>query len=129
MVKFIYIFKFKNGGFIMNVYDLAHNLARGLNTSPEYKNYQEALSKIKGDKEKENLLADFRKKQMEIQALQLMGKEVPKEKMDELHKAMEILSFHPVIKEYLEAEFRLGRVLSDVQKIIADAVELWYPEM
>ena len=61
--------------------------------------------------------------------MQLMGKEVPKEKMDELHKALEILNFHPVIKEYLEAEYSLGRVLADVQKIIAEAVELWYPEM
>lgn len=113
----------------MNVYDLTHNLARGLRTSSEYKKYQEALSKIKGNKEKEKLLADFRKKQMEIQAMQMMGNEVPQEKMTELEKASEILNFHPAIKEFLEAEYYLGRVLSDVQKIIAESVELWYPEM
>ncbi|NLT94443.1 MAG: YlbF family regulator [Clostridia bacterium] len=113
----------------MNVYDLAYNLVRGLKETQEYQKYQEALSKIKGNKEKEELLADFRKKQMEIQAMQLMGQEVPKEKTEELHKIMGILSYHPVIKEYLEAEFRLSRVLADIQKIIAQGVELWYPEM
>ena len=38
----------------MNVYDLAHNLARGLKTSPEYQKYQGTLSKIKEAKKKKN---------------------------------------------------------------------------
>lgn len=113
----------------MNVYDLTHNLARGLKASPEYKKYQEALCKIKGNKEKEELLLDLRKKQMEIQTLQMMGKEVPKEKMAELEKVSEILNFHPAIKEFLEAEYYLGRILADIQKIIAESVELWHPEI
>ena len=81
----------------MNVHDLAHNLCNGLRNSSEYKRYQEALMKIKGDKEKENILNDLRKKQMEIQALQMMGKEVPKEKMMELERSSEILNYHPNI--------------------------------
>jgi len=113
----------------MNVNDLAHNLSRGLNNSTEYRNYQEALSKIKGNKDKEGILTDLRKKQMEIQALQMMGKEVPPEKMTELQKASEVLSINPDIKKFLEAEYHLGRVLGDIQKIISEAVELWYPEM
>ena len=113
----------------MNVHDLAHNLSRGLNSSAEYKNYQEALSKIKGSKDKEKILTDLRKKQMEIQALQMMGKEVPPEKMAELEKASEVLNLNPAIKDFLEAEYHLGRVLGDIQKIISEAVELWYPEM
>jgi cell fate (sporulation/competence/biofilm development) regulator YlbF (YheA/YmcA/DUF963 family) len=113
----------------MNVYDLAHNLARGLKAAPEYKKYQEALGKIKGNKEKEDILLDLRKKQMEIQTMQMMGQEVPPEKRAELEKATEILSFHPAIKDFLEAEFYLGRVLADIQRIIAESVELWYPEM
>lgn len=113
----------------MNVYDLAHNLARGLKNSPEYKRYQESLAKIKGNKEREDILTDLRRKQMEIQTMQMMGKEVPKEKIQELEKASEVLNFHPVIRDYLEAEYHLGRVMADIQKIIGEAVDLWFPEM
>jgi len=81
----------------MNVYDLTHNLASGLKASSEYKKYQEALTKIKGNKEKEEILADLRKKQMEIQTMQMMGREVPKEKMAELIKTKLILKLKKLI--------------------------------
>jgi len=113
----------------MNVYDLAHNLARGLKNSPEYKKYQEALTKIKGNKEREEILTDIRKKQIEIQTLQMMGKEVPQEKLRELEKASEILNLHPSLKEFMDAEFQLSRIMNDIYKILGEAIDLWQPEM
>ncbi|MFZ5942855.1 MAG: YlbF family regulator [Bacillota bacterium] len=113
----------------MNVYDSAHNLARSLKNSQEYEKYQAALSKIKGDQEKESILTSLRKKQMEIQGLQMMGREVSADKMQELEKASQILNFHPVIKDFLEAEYQLGRMIADVQKIIGETFDLWYPDI
>ncbi|MFZ7103504.1 MAG: YlbF family regulator [Peptococcaceae bacterium] len=113
----------------MNVHDLAHNLAQGLRNSPEYQNYQEALGKIRGNQEKEKILTELRKKQMEVQALQMMGQEVPPEKIKEIERTSEILNLQPGIREFLAAEYHLGKVLADIQKIIGEAVELWYPEL
>ncbi|NLW24469.1 MAG: YlbF family regulator [Clostridia bacterium] len=113
----------------MNVYDLAYDLARGIKNSSEYKKYQEALSKIKGNPEREKILSDFRKKQMEIQAMQMMGQEVPEAKRQELEKVMEILHLHPSIKEFLEAEYHLGKVMADIHKILGESIELWAPDM
>ena len=112
----------------MNVHDLAHSLAKGLKNSPQYKNYKDALAKIEGNGEKEQILMDLRMKQMEVQALQMMGKEVSPEKLAELEKATQLLNFHPTIREFLQAEFYLGQLLGDVQKIISEAVDLWSPE-
>lgn len=113
----------------MNVYDLANNLAKGLQECDEYKRYQAALSQIKGNEEKEKILTDLRMKQMEIQSMQMMGQEVPKEKMTELEGMSKVLVNHPTIGEFLEAEFYLGQMLGDVQNTIGEAVELWTPEV
>lgn len=113
----------------VNVYDLTHNLSKALKNSDEYKRYQKAVDKIKGNEEKEKILLDFRSKQLEMQSLQLIGKEIPQEKLDELEKLTELLNLHPTIKEFLEAEYYLGIILGDIQRIIGEALDLWTPEI
>ncbi len=113
----------------MNVYDLAHQLASSLNTSDEYKAFVQAKEKVKTDQANTKMLADFQMKQFEIQQYQLMGQEVGEEKQQELERIYSLLSLNPIIKEYLEAEFRFNRIMNDVQKILADAIQEAVPIM
>lgn len=70
------------------------------------------------------MIRDIRTRQLEVQAMQLAGKEPDKEKEAQLERLYDLLTYHPAAREYLEAEYRLARLLGDVTRIIAEAVEL-----
>lgn len=112
----------------MLVYDRAHELARALKGSDEYQSYLRAKERIKSDEPAKKMLADLRAKQWQVQAAQLAGKEAPPDLVSQVEKLYEIVSYHPGLKDLLQAEYRLGKMLADVQKIIAESVDLWEGE-
>ena len=111
------------------IYDKAHELAKALKFSPEYRQFKEAREKIGHNQESQKILADFHTKQLEIQTMQMMGKEIPAEKMRELEKMSEILNYHPSVRDYLQAEYRLAQIMADIHKIIGEALDLEMPEL
>lgn len=106
----------------MQVYNLAHQLARELAQSEEYQQLIKARNKVMEVETARSMLEDFQKQQLEIQEAQLRGEEVPQEKVESIKKLYEIISAHPAIRDYRLAELRLVRVLGDIEKIIWDAV-------
>jgi len=111
------------------IYDKAHELARALKASPEYRAYQEAKSRIGNNTESLKLIQDFRLKQLEIQAMQLMGQEIPPERMQSYEKMAEVLNYHPAVRDYLQAEYRVAQIFSDIQRILAQALDLELPDI
>ncbi|SMB96457.1 Cell fate regulator YlbF, YheA/YmcA/DUF963 family (controls sporulation, competence, biofilm development) [Desulfonispora thiosulfatigenes DSM 11270] len=111
----------------MSVYDLANKLATGLTKSDEYKRYQEAVVKVKGNEKNEQILSDLRSKQMEIQNMQMMGQSVPLEKIQDLENLSQKLVDYDEVAEFLEAEFYFGQMIGDIQSTITQAVEFWTP--
>ncbi|MBY6274660.1 MAG: hypothetical protein CWE10_00355 [Symbiobacterium thermophilum] len=112
---------------MVNVYDHAHSLARALKESQEYKSFQAAREKIKGKPAAEQMIADFHKRQMELQAEVLQGKELTQEQKEGLERLYNVLIQDLDIRDYLMAEQRLGTLLSDVYKIIGEAVDVDLP--
>ncbi|MCF6095982.1 YlbF family regulator [Thermovorax subterraneus] len=107
----------------MNVYDAAHELARALSRSQEYLELKAATEELKKDSKAEEMLRELRTKQLEVEALKLSGK--PTEEAErQLQNLYDIVSHHSLVKKYLEAEHRFFILMSDIQKIIAKAVEL-----
>ena len=109
---------------MINIYDLAHQLARGLRESRENLDFRRAKERVRGNEAAMQMIRDIRARQIELQAMQLSGKEPDREKEAQLEKLYELLTFHPAAKEYLEAEYRLARLLGDVTRIIGEAVDL-----
>lgn len=107
----------------MNVHDIAHELARAIKQSSEYKELMLAREGIKDNASAVEMIKDFRLKQFEVQAAQLSGETVPEEKMKQLASLYEILALNPAVRQYLAAEYSFSRLLSDVQKIIGEAVK------
>lgn len=119
-----------NGGILfMNQYDAAHNLAKSIKNSQEYKDYQEAVKKIKSNNEAKKIFEDFRQKQLELQSAQMMGQKVPEEKLSDFKRMGETLQFHPVVTDFLNAEYRYSQMFSDIQKILSDSMDIWMPGM
>ncbi len=112
---------------MVNVYDHAHSLARALKESQEYRSFQAAREKIKGKPAAEKMIADFHKRQMELQTQVLQGKELTPEQKEGLERLYSVLVQDLDIRDYLVAEQRLGTLLSDVYKIIGEAVDVDLP--
>lgn len=107
----------------MNVYDIAHQLARSLSECPEYLEYKKASESIKQDPQAEKMLKDLRSRQIEVQALKLSGKSAD-EAIKNLENLYSIVSHNSLLKRYLEAEERFAVLFADIQNIIMKGIEL-----
>lgn len=109
---------------MVNVHDYAHNLARALRDSPEYRALVTAKQRIKGNATAEQMIKDYHNKQLELQAEALQGKEPSKAQQEALQRVLTIIQGSADVREYLQAEARIGTLLNDVYKILGEAVEL-----
>lgn len=111
---------------MVKVYDQAHALAKAIKESEEYKNYQEAKTKLEEEEKAKEMMMEFRKFQYEVQMEQIgsESKEVDREKADKLKKMYEAINMNTIIKDYLAAEYKFGKMVADVSKILGDAIGL-----
>lgn len=107
-----------------NVYDSAHRLASSIKASPEYADFRLAAAKLKSERSSMEMLRDFRTRQFELQSRMLQGQDVSDEEQEKLEQLSEIVTSHAIVSAFLQAEYKLSRLLGDIQKIIADAVEV-----
>lgn len=109
---------------MMNVHNDAHRLANSIKKSEEFKEYLKHKEKVESDKKTKEMVDDFRKKLMKAQMEHLAGKEVDEEEEKKLQKLEEVLMLNPTIKDYFMAEMRFSQLISDVYKIIEDAINI-----
>lgn len=102
------------------IHDLARRLGRALKESPENQSFQAALKKVQADRKAEAMLANLRKGQMEVAAMQMQGKKPAAEQVKALEKLVQEVQSYPAAHEYLQAETRLSQLWADVQKVMAE---------
>lgn len=105
----------------MNPYDAAHNLAKALRDSPEFKEMKEAQAALKTDQSAKKMLLDFRTEQMKMHKQQLAGIELSPESKEKLEKLFQVVNMNVLIKRLLDAEYKVAVLLQDIQKIINEA--------
>jgi len=110
----------------MNPYNAAHNLAKALRESAEFKEMKDATEALKTDQSAKQMLMDFRNKQLELQKQKMSGVEVSKEQEEKLEKLLEVVNMNLTAKRYLQAEYKMAVLLQDIQKIIGDATSEIY---
>jgi len=114
----------------MNPYDAAHALAKALRESTEFKELKEVQVNLKADRSALNMLTDFRKQQFELQKQQLSGLEVADEQKEKIEKLFEVISLNTLVKNFMQAEYRVAVMLQDIQKTIGEATdEIFDPEL
>ncbi|HAK73954.1 MAG TPA: YlbF family regulator [Sporomusaceae bacterium] len=106
----------------MNSYDKAHELARALQSSSEYQQFLTVKKAIDSDGPAKKMIKDFLARQMEIEYERMAGKGEDKEKMAQLQKMAELISFNPAARDFLQAHMRFQRVMADVYKILGDSI-------
>jgi len=113
----------------MNVYNEAHNLARAIRESEEFKQYDDVKKKIADKPELSQMLNDFQMRQFELQAKQMMG-ESPAEGMNQqIQELYNIMMRDPVSAQYLQCEVRFSLMMNDVYKIIGEVIGFGIPGM
>ncbi len=108
----------------MNIYDIAHNLARAIKNSDEFTNYKQIKEEVTAVPELNDMLVDFQQKQFQIQAAQLSGQEIDQELMNNFQQSLQILTADPKAAQYLQAEMSFATMISDVYKILEDAMKV-----
>jgi cell fate (sporulation/competence/biofilm development) regulator YlbF (YheA/YmcA/DUF963 family) len=108
----------------MLVYDKVYELASELKKCGEYIEYARLKALVTADEQTKNLLADYKKLQLEAQAGYLTGREPEAETMDKLKKLGEVLAFHKDMTAFFAAEYRFQTLISDVYRIIGDACDM-----
>lgn len=114
----------------MNPYDAVHLLAKALRESAEFTGYREAQAALKSDPSARSMLIDFRNQQLSLQKQQLSGLELSPEQEKKLEKLYQVITMNLTVKHFLEAEYRLGVLMGDIHKAIAEAsADLIDPEL
>ena len=108
----------------MNVYDKSYELIKAFHELPDFKEYKRLAELIKKDEDAQRMLIDFRKKNFEIQKLQLEGKPMDQVKIQEAQKLYEIIKLNSDISQFLAVEYRLGKTMVEVQRIISEGIKL-----
>ncbi|OQB23313.1 MAG: hypothetical protein BWY11_01917 [Firmicutes bacterium ADurb.Bin182] len=105
------------------IYDKARELSRLLQSSDEYKEFKSARELAMENETTRALINEYHQLQMKVQAAAVTGvKDEPS--LERLKKVGEILQFDGNASRYLISEYRLNRILSDVYKILASAVDI-----
>lgn len=107
----------------MNPYDRAHELARALRESEPFRAMKSAKEKLAPDPQGRRMLDDFHLKQLEFERKKILGQEPSVEEQESLQKLYEILQLHETVRSYLMAEYQLGVMVQDVQKILGEVLE------
>ena len=107
----------------MNIYDYAHELARAIKASDEHKEYLRLKAEVSAIPELNEMLGDFQQKQFQLQAAQLSGQEMDGDLMQQIQDLYQIVMKDPKAMEYLQAEMMFTRMISDVYKILEDAMK------
>ena len=106
----------------MNVYDEAHNLARAIKESLEYKEYDRTRTLVNNNPDLSKMMTDFQAKQIELQTKQMMGEEMGEDVMESIKGLYEIIAKDPLAAEHLQNEMRFSMMMSDVYQILGEAI-------
>ena len=104
----------------MNVYDLAHALARSMQQSEEYRDYIRLKDLAYADATNKTLLDEYKRLQFRMQAHLAAGQNMDEGELQRMQQIAGLLQFNQDASAYLLAEFRFQKMLADVYKILAD---------
>jgi cell fate (sporulation/competence/biofilm development) regulator YlbF (YheA/YmcA/DUF963 family) len=112
----------------MSVKKKAYELAKALADSPEYLRLKDAETVVNERQAARIMLQDAQKKQAKLREKYVAGEEIADAELEDLQKTMELLSFNPYIREFMEAEYAFSELMAEVWQIIGEAVGLKLPE-
>ena len=106
----------------MNVYDTANRLAYEIQESEEYKTYKKVKNELMSNPDLKNKIEEFERLRYEVQLMQYTGENKDEEKAKKLEEMYAELIQNELIKQYFDLEVKFNVMITDVNKIIAEAI-------
>lgn len=101
--------------------ELAKHLAEAISQSEERQALDKALARVNEHEAAKVMLDDYRKRQAALQKEIAAGKDV-KEAMEDFKRLSEVVMVNPYLRDYIMAEMSLGAMVSEVYKVIGEAL-------
>lgn len=105
-------------------YSAAHNLARAIRDSEEYRTYHGLKDEVMQDETTAALIREYKKLQVCLQMAAMSGQQPESEDMQRFSGITSLLFAKTEVSQYLLAEMRLQQALADIFKIITDAADI-----
>lgn len=100
----------------------ARELAEAILKTKEYAEYKRARRRLERDQENYEILEMYRQRQWEIQLDSILGRE-PEWEEEEEDDVFTDLADNENVNQFLLAEYRFTRILTEVQDILLDSIE------
>ena len=107
---------------MMNVYDTANQLASEMKQSEEYVNYKMAREALGLNPDLKKKIGEFEVARYEAQLIQMQTGKEDEEKTNKMKELYADLIQIEDAKKYFDAEMKFNILLTDVNKIIGEAV-------
>lgn len=107
----------------MNIYDTANRLAYEIKQSNEYLTYKKLKKEVEEKPELKEKLDKFESARYELQLSTIQGTEQDNKKALEIQNLYMELIQNEIMKQYFDAELKFNVLLTDVNKIIGEAVQ------
>ncbi len=108
----------------MNLHDKAHDLARILKASDEFKEYENWHKIVMENPTKAEMINDYRKKFIDFQIANAGETELDDEKVKQLEELQKTLLMDGEISSFLVAENRFATLYNDIIEILTEAIGL-----
>lgn len=108
----------------MNVYDEAHNLARAIKESNEFREFDRMRKEVDNDKECSEMLRELQELQVQLQTIQLTGQAPDQSVVQRFQSLSTMAATKPLAARYLQAQGAFSIMMNDVFGIIGEAMAI-----
>ena len=107
----------------MNVYDEAHNLAKAIKESNEFKEFDRIREEVDSDKETSDMLKELTELQVQLQTAQMVGQQPDKDVFARFQNLNTMAMTKPLAMQYMQAQYALATMMNDVFGIVGEAIK------
>lgn len=107
----------------MNIYDTANKLASEIKQTEEYNNYKKSKDELQRNTEVKAKIDEFDKLRIDMQKAMIKGEQNSNELSIKLQNMYAELYQNEIAKNYLESEMRFSIMVTDINKIISEAIK------
>jgi len=107
-----------------NVYDIAHELARALKESDQFKHYQSMKKRVSENEDLSEMINDFQEKNMAMQTQQMLDGTPTEELISQVQSLYQIVMADPLAAQYIQAEIAFTQVVSDIYGILGEVIRV-----
>ena len=108
---------------MQNVYDLAHELARSLKETDQYKDMKKFRDQVNANESLKKMVDDFSALSVQVQSALMTGQQPDEELMQKLTATQAIVMQDPTCASLLSSEMAFSTIIADISKILTEAID------